>query len=133
MMRRALRIRVQSFTHGYGLVNLTTEVRSIPFDDQSPSPVVFGDNQALEFALWNPARREALALLARSTRGGSGWLVLPGTSIEERISDLEPAFRYSGDSVSLPDDAWFDGARLAVIQWTSRGTYGVDVRTAAPR
>ena len=133
MMRQALRIRVQSFTHGYGLVNLTTEVRSIPLDDQSPSAVLFGGNQEVEFALWNPARREAIALLARSTRGGTGWLVLPGTSIEERISDLEPAFRYSGDSVSLPDNAWFDGARLVAIAWTSRGTYSVDVRTAAPR
>jgi hypothetical protein len=60
-----------------------------------------------------------------ASAGGSGWLVLPGTSVEETTEALEANPRGLPDPVFDRDDTWYRAARLAVFDWTQIGSYPI--------
>lgn len=81
-----------------------------------------------EFALVNPARREAVVLVSRSMSGGGGPLVLPGSSATNALMTLSPLeSRTSPTPGAAVDDDWLRGAQLVVVRWRSVGQYPVHV------
>jgi hypothetical protein len=131
--RRALEAKVLSWTQRpFEVPKLDTEISWVPIDGPPPSLERQAADDTLQFALWNPARREATALDEGSGAFShtSSWLVLPGLAIEGQRRTLQPAERFWRHP---RDEEWFRGARLAIIEWTPRGSYPLDLRTAGPR
>jgi hypothetical protein len=123
LSRDAMRARIRAWAHGRGQANLSLDLRWIPLEERTARPRATFVEEGQQFALWNPARREAVDLNG-ANRGGTGWLVLPGVSVSDQSHDLQ----LWPDSTRL-DDSWFDGARLVIIGWTSRGGYPIHVTT----
>ncbi len=131
LSRNALRARIRAWAHGHGQADLSLDLRWIPLDGLVARPRAIFVQEEREFALWNPSRREAVNLRG-SNHGGTGWLVLPGVSVSDLTHDLQLSPEYTSGGGAPLEDSWFDGARLAIIQWTSRGSYPIAVTTVAP-
>lgn len=124
----ALRARIRSWAHARGQANLSVDLRWIPLEDRVARPRAMVMDEAQQFALWNPSRREAVELRG-ANRGGTGWLVLPGVSVSNLSFDLELSADYMRGAAVPLEDSWFDGARLVIIRWTSSGSYPIHVTT----
>lgn len=84
-----------------------------------------GPQPDFEFVLTNDSRRETVRLNSGSSTSGSGWLVLPGTSLVRTTRFLKSQQEFGiTPSIEL-DDEWLRSARLAMIGWTSYGSYPV--------
>lgn len=105
---------------------------AVRFSSIAPDPpmlgwTTFGSSIAgCEFALVNPSRREALALISRSSTSDRGALVLPGSSATSATMTLTSMQPRAGESTaSMPGDDWLRDARLVVQQWSSVGQHPV--------
>jgi hypothetical protein len=76
-----------------------------------------------QWALVNEARGEAVYPVQPRSSSGLDQLVLPSL----RLATEAPTLQLKQFQGTVRDAAWFMGTRLALVGWTSRGRYDVDV------
>jgi hypothetical protein len=123
---------ISKVSYGLGHASLTLINSDVLLDPPQAFPQPFINANALEFALVNDARREAIVLEPRAGFSQSGWLVLPGIQTSEWSQSLVTWSQYLALGGSPVDDAWFRDARLVITHWMTRGSYPVHSEIAVP-
>jgi hypothetical protein len=130
LVNHGQRLRVRSWEFGSGTGSLTLQTWSIRLHDVPPQP--FGYSNAIQYALVNDGRHEAIPLNSTGSTGGSSWLVLPGTDAQASSITLENRNFSRSTSEGMPTDDWFRGAHLVVMDWVPVGRYSVSAEGGAP-
>jgi len=108
------------------LLDVTTV--ALQSDEANTRLAAFMTAPGVSFALLNEQRRQAISLQSISSGGGSDWLVLPGTSLDQRTLRLQTLLnRVPRDSLNVQSD-WYRGARLLVAEWDTENEYPVTLR-----
>jgi len=108
------------------LLDVTTV--ALQSDEANTRLAAFMTAPGVSFALLNEQRRQAISLQSISSGGGNDWLVLPGTSLDQRTLRLQTLLnRVPRDSLNVQSD-WYRGARLLVAEWDTENEYPVTLR-----
>ena len=81
------------------------------------------------FAAVNAARGEAVSLENRNSSGGAGWIVLPGASVQDGTLHLVGRRDARFTAPFVLDAAWYQGAKLLIIDWIPWSGYRVHARS----
>jgi hypothetical protein len=116
------RVVIYGFSHDSTEAHVWVQLFTVP-RDTIPGVADMTSVDDLRFALVNDARSEAFLLRDWGSSGSSGGLVLPWIQIQNRSRQLKNDTDGSL-SHNLPrDDAWYNGARLVVLEWTLAGRF----------
>jgi hypothetical protein len=116
--RDGRRIAIYGFSHDATTVDVWVQLSTVPRD---PVPAALGDPTTIDdlrFVIVNDTRSEAFLLQSKHGGGGSGGLVLPWIQIQTRFHQLTSELPGRERNDLILDDAWFNGARLVVLEWS---------------
>lgn len=81
---------------------------------------------ALQFALLNEQRGEAIQLNASNSTGTGGYVVMPQMSITSTYAQFTTGSPFYGRTKIPLDDTWYADARLVVMEWVRAGKFSLE-------